>query len=441
MKGAVTLRMPPGNTLGPLIQNVVEMLYRRGDLGLVQTIAGSLGTDAQTLPEVVGWAARAAARMGNFSAALEFSVQMREGGDSAAAALEGYCLARSGLEQIGEKALARACASEDQSVRIEAAFRLALAQWTRGALSEAERTVERYLPESLDAARTSRHEMLGWIEVARIHYRKAGEHFRAALAGYDAAKMQDEWLHQRVIQALTLIAYETLDFELVRGLEFPEVPLGAETSEPACFALQNRAWLELLAGCELDALDLFQRARALASTPSLVAIGELNLATYHRVRGGETSAKDHLQLAYRHLREQDWAKADADERIALLEYAIEAYYLERFSAGAMLTRYFSTALRKRASLAFETDSRVQAFEATARGVLDSIVGRKDSAASHLIDAVSRWRKLGFRYREAISALLLHDVSASEAHLDLARRAIRGVPRSFLAREVACRQER
>ena len=250
------------------------------------------------------------------------------------------------------------------------------------------------------------------------------------------------WLHQRVIQALTSIAYETLDFALVRGLEFPNAPVGAETSEPASYALQNRAWLDSTAGrvasWKLWTCSSVARA-GLASTPSLVAMAELNLATYNRVRGCEQTAKDHLRLAHRYLREQDWARADADERIGLLEYAVEAYYLDRFSAGAMLTRYFSTALRKRASLAFETDSRVQAFEATARGVLDSIVGRTDLAASHLLDAVNRWRKLGVPYREAISALLLHDVSASEAHLDLARRSTRSIPRSWLAREVACRR--
>src|SRR5581483_146788 len=111
-----------------------------------------------------------------------------------------------------------------------------------------------------------------------------------------------------------------------------------------------------------------------------------------------------------------------DERMGLLEYAIEAYQLDRYTAGEMLTRYLSTELRKFASLSFERlDGPAKAIEATARGVLEAIHGRTQSASSELRKALGTWSALGYRFRELTTALLLHSLSGEHEHLDAARR--------------------
>jgi DNA-binding CsgD family transcriptional regulator len=232
-----------------------------------------------------------------------------------------------------------------------------------------------------------------------------------------------------------------LDLRALQQLHVPTERIGAEAREPMFHAVQNVGWLRMLDGDESGALIEFERARALAPTPSLVAAAEVNRASYFRIRNEPGAARLYLQLAGDALRGQRWADANADERMTLLEFALEAYHLEPTSAGPTLTRYLSGMRKRRAALAFENDRRVEATELTARGALEAFHKRHREAAVLLREALDLWGKIGYRYREAITALLLDSVQPSDDVRDAAKRATVSAPRSWLRREVERRAAR
>jgi DNA-binding NarL/FixJ family response regulator len=342
----------------------------------------------------------------------------------------------------GVRALREVLAASRPAARGEIAYHLVLGLWILRDLDEAESLVQRHIGEAGGMQLVLLQTMLGWIEIARERYPFAGRHFADALATLDATGERDEWVRARLTQALSIVALETLDLRALQQLSVPGGHVGEDVREALFHTLQNVGWLRMLDGDEGGALVDFERARALAPSPSLVAAAELNRASYFRIRGEPGAARAYLQLAGEALRGQRWADANADERITLLEYALEAYHLEPTSAGPTLTRYLSGTRTRRAGFALENDRRVEAIELTARGALEAFHKRQRDAARLLREALDLWAKIGYRYREAVTALLLDDVMpADDAVRDAARRATASVPKSWLRREVDRRAAR
>jgi len=413
-------------------QQVLDDLHARGDVHAAVLVARSFPATLRS-PSAHRLAGRACLVLGDWDGCLGFTRLMRDGGDVLWEPLEGYARAQQGFA-VGRDQLNRALASLDCEVVAEAAYRLALLAWADGRGADALPLVEQTHATATGRGLCLLQMMQGWIEVQRLRYPAAARCFRAALETYQQAGVRDEWQRQRLLQAASVIGMETLDLGVLRGIDCEHGDLGHEAREPAFFATQNRGWLALLCGDQLGALGLFQSARALAGTPALIATAEVNIATYHRLRGAQQAARDHLELARVHLRSQTWKTANADERIALLEYAVEAYLLDPFTAGEMLTRYQSIELRKLSRLAFERDPRVGAVEALASGVLEAIQGRVASAQALLERSASAWHALGYSLKEATTNLVLHRVTGESRYLDQARRIGRAVPQSWLARD-------
>jgi DNA-binding CsgD family transcriptional regulator len=195
----------------------------------------------------------------------------------------------------------------------------------------------------------------------------------------------------------------------------------------------------MLAGRQSDALAGFLAARVLASSPAAASVAELNLASFYRILGAPAAAREHLYLARRQLRAQRWSRADPDERMTLLEFALEAQKLEPTSAGETLMRYLASSPRRRGDLPLENDRRVAAIEAMAHGSLEAIHGRRSAALAAFGKALEIWSQLGYRYRQAVTALLMHEVDSDEKHLAIAARALAVAPRSWLSAEVEQRK--
>ena len=173
--------------------------------------------------------------------------------------------------------------------------------------------------------------------------------------------------------------------------------------------------------------------------PAAVSVAKVNLASFYRILGAPAVAREHLQLARRYLQAQQWSRANPDERMTLLEYALEAQKLEPTSAGETLTRYLSSSRRRRGDLPLENDRRVAAIEAMARGSLEAIHERRSGALAAFGKALEIWSQLGYRYREAVTALLMHEVDGDAKHLAVAARALACAPRSWLSGEVEQRK--
>jgi hypothetical protein len=87
----------------------------------------------------------------------------------------------------------------------------------------------------------------------------------------------------------------------------------------------------------------------------------------------------------------------------------------------------------------EKDRRVAAIEAMARGSLEAIHERRSGALAAFGRALEIWSQLGYRYREAVTALLMHEVDGDAKHLAVAARALACAPRSWLSQEVEQRK--
>ncbi|MDB5072348.1 MAG: Regulatory protein luxR family [Candidatus Eremiobacteraeota bacterium] len=440
------LRGGPRRQTANALSDVAEVAldhYRAGDLRLAARLAlagVASGDPSAGLAELAG---RAAIRTGDADVLERALSAIRPGaGGDARPWMRGAFQARYGDVAEAVRALRGALGDARPEMRDEISYHLAVGLWRARDLEGAESVVLRHVAgaHGIDAA--ALQQMLGWIEIARERYPFAGRHFADALATLDAAGERDEWARSRAMHALSVVALETLDLRALQQLSVGETRVGAEASEPLFHTVQTIGWLRMLDGDETGALIEFERARALAPSPSLVAAAEVNRASYFRIRGESGAARSYLQLAGEALRGQRWAEANADERMTLLEYALEAYHLEPTSAGPTLTRYLSGTQRRRAALAFENDRRVQAIELTARGALEAFHKRPREAARVLREALDIWAKIGYRYREATTALLIDDIAPGDDDVrDAARRATASAPKSWLRREVDRRTAR
>jgi DNA-binding CsgD family transcriptional regulator len=417
--------------------------FRSGDLRLAARLALAgiaSGDPSPGLPEL---AARAAIRTGDaevLERALAAVVPSRDGDPRAW--MRAAFQARYGDVADAVRELRAALSAAAPGMRHEVAYHLGVGLWRARDLEAAEAVVVDHASDARGVDAAALQQMLGWIEIARERYPFAGRHFADALATLDAAGDNDAWARARAMQALSIVAVETLDVRALQQLSVNPQRAGVDTAEPLYQTVQSIGWLRMLDGDESGALVEFERARALAPSPSLVAAAEVNRASYFRIRGESGAARIYLQLAGDALRGQRWADANADERMALLDYALEAYHLEPTSAGPTLTRYLSGTQRRKAALAFENDRRVQAIELMARGALEAFHKRPRDAVRLLREALDIWAKIGYRFREAMTALLIDDIMpGDEAVRDAARRATASVPKSWLRRDVDRRTAR
>lgn len=428
-------RRVPANVLTDLGRVALDR-YRSGDLRLGAKIALGGLASGDTSPGLAELAARSAIRTGDaatLEAALLLIAPSAEGDPRRW--LRAAFDARYGDAERAAHVLRDAGRAARGDARFEVAYHLAVALWTKRELDAAEAVLLAHLEGAAGFGLAWLQQMLGWIEVARERYVFAGRHFADALATLDTVRERDEWARARVMHALANVAVETLDLRALGILSVREAAAGEDAREPLFHVLQSTGWLRMLDGDESGALIEFERARAIAPTPWLIAVADLNRASYFRIRGEPGSARSYLQLAGEALRGQRWAEASAEERTALLQYALEAYYLEPTSAGATLTRFLSGSRKRRPAADFDHDRREQAVELTARGALEAYHKRNPEAVRFLRDALDIWGKIGYRYRETITALLLDDVSPRDEFRDTARRATAGVPRSWLRRDI------
>ena len=440
------LRGAPRRRTANALSDVAEVAldhFRAGDLRLAARLALAGVASGDRSPGLAELAGRVAIRTGD-AELLERALSAMRGGpeDDSRTWMRAAFETRYGDVTEAVRTLRAALEVAPHGVRDEIAYHLALGLWNLRDLEAAEAVVQRHLGGASGIGPALLQTMLGWIEIARERYPFAGRHFADALAALDASHESDVWVRTRITQAFSIVALETLDLRALPHLTLPDEHVGAEAREPLFHALQNVGWLRMLDGDESGALIAFERARSVAPSPALVAVAEVNRTSYFRIRGEFGAARAYLQLADDALRAQRWSDANADERMTLLEYALEAYHLEPTSAGPTLTRYLSGTRKRRAALAFENDRRVAAVELTARAALEAFHKRARDAARFLREALDVWAKIGYRYREAVTALLLDDILPGHPEvLDAARRATASAPKSWLRREVDRRTAR
>jgi DNA-binding CsgD family transcriptional regulator len=315
----------------------------------------------------------------------------------------------------------------------EVAYYRALSRWSSHRLAEAEEIVESALPASKDVHRARLLQLLGWIDVRSENYSGAARQFTAALDELNRAKQQDVLGRARLLNALGIIAAETIDLRLGRLVrrEYETNSWTDDTRLERYHALQSLAWLSLLEGQVGRAWDERQRALSLTVDTAYHASALTSAGNIASFVGDRFSEARYFELAAALLLRGDQLGLDVDRRIAMLMFIAAARVANVDSARKVLTLYERTRPRKTDVLALEGDRRLEGLELYARGKLAIAEGRAQQGVAELEKALALWSHLGYRLRTALTANALRSATGDPRYAQTALEALRNAPNAWL----------
>ena len=350
--------------------------------------------------------------------------------------LHGAALTRTGRREQGETLLDETAALAKRGVphlAAEVAYYRAVSRWSSQRLAEAEEIVEAALPAAKDVHRARLLQLLGWIDVRSENYSGAARQFTAALEELNRAKQPDAQGRARLLNALGIIAAETIDLRLGRLVrrEYDANPWSEDTRIERFHVLEYLAWLSLLEGQVERAWDERQRALSLTVDTSYHASALTSAGNIAAVVGDRFSEARYFELAGSLLLRGDQVALDVDRRIAMLAFIASAPADNVDAAHKVLTLYERTRPRKTDRHAFEGDRRVDGFESYARGKLAVTEGRTQQGIAELEKALELWSRLGYRLRAAITANALRSATGDPRYTQMALEALRNAPNAWL----------
>lgn len=349
--------------------------------------------------------------------------------------LLGAALTRNNRREQGEALLDETAALAKRGaphLGAEVAYYRALSRWSSHRLPEAEEIVEAALPAAKDVQRSRLLQLLGWIDVRRENYGAAAHEFTAALEELNRAKHRDVKGRARILNALGLIASETIDLRLGRLVrrEYETSTWSDDTRIERFFVLECLAWMSLLEGDVARAWDERQFALTLTVDTTHHAIALTSAAHVAGIVGDRFSESRYLELAGSLLLRGDQVGLDVDRRIAMLAFAA-APAANPETARKVLALYERTRPRKTDMLAMEGDRRIEAYEHYARGRTAIAEGRTQQGVTELEQALELWTRLNHRLRVALAANVLRSVTGDRRYAQTALDALRNTPNAWL----------
>lgn len=350
--------------------------------------------------------------------------------------LAGAALARTNRRGRGDALLDEAAALAARgAVRLvpEVAYYRALSRWSSHQLDEAETIVEAALPRATDVVRSRLLQLLGWIDVRRENYATAATQFTAALDALDKARHPDVKGRARILNALGIIAAETVDLRLGRLVrrQYETCAWTGDTRIERFFVLEYLSWLSLLEGEIVRAWDERQLALSLTVDSSYHALALIGAAQVAAVVGDHFSEGRYLDLAGALLLRGDQVDLDVERRIAMLSFAIVAPVTRLETAQKVLVLYERTRARRTDMLAIEDDRRLEAYELSARGKL-ALAERKTKDGTALLErSLELWTRLSYRLRTALTADDLRTATGDRRYAKAALDALRHAPKAWL----------
>ena len=350
--------------------------------------------------------------------------------------LLGTALTLTGRRDQGESLLDEAAALAKRGapqLAAEIAYYRAVSRWSSHRLAEAEEIVEAALPAAKDVHRARLLQLLGWIDVRSENYSGAARQFTAALDELNRAKQPDVLGRARLLNALGIIAAETVDLRLGRLVrrEYESNTWSEDTRIERFHVLEYLAWLSLLEGQVGRAWDERQRALSLTVDTSYHASALTSAANIAGIVGDRFSEARYIELAGSLLLRGDQLALDVDRRIAMLAFIASAPAAHVDAARKVLTLYERTRPRKTERHAFEGDRRVEGFELYARGKLSLSEGRTQQGIAELEKALELWSRLTYRLRTAVTANALRSATGDPRYAQAALDALRSAPNAWL----------
>ena len=350
--------------------------------------------------------------------------------------LHGTALTLTGRREQGETLLDETAALAKRSAPqhvAEVAYYRAVSRWSSHRLAEAEEIVESALPAARDVHRARLLQLLGWIDVRSENYSAAARQFSAALDELNRAKQPDVQGRARLLNALGIIAAETIDLRLGRLVrrEYENHSWSEDTRIERFHVLQTLAWLSLLEGQVGRAWDERQRALSLTVDTAYHASALTSAGNIAGIVGDRFSEERYFALAGSLLLRGDQLRLDVDRRIAMLTFIAAAPAASVDAARKVLTLYERTRPRKTEVLALEGDRRVEGLELYARGKLSIAEGHTQQGVADLDKALALWSHLTYRLRAAMTANALRSVTGDPQYAEIALEALRNAPNAWL----------
>jgi len=310
--------------------------------------------------------------------------------------------------------------------------------WAAGDIAEAERLANDTIAFGDAATHALASDLQGWIEVARGRFGLASRRFVEALDVHAAATERDEFARAKSLHGLAVIAVETLEPSLFSRLSAEYASLAPASGNAALYAQVSSyvATAAALEGDDLRCLQILLDARSAPVPMPMRAMLEIDLAAFHRRRGGPDAAGLYLRLAEAHLDATSWAEANIESRIVLLLYAAEAARLGVSSAGAAYTKALSLTGKRDPLLAFEHDDRAMIAALHARGRIAASRRKPADARADFTAALDVSARYDYRFQAAVISVDMAQNAPGDEVPKTLRSAAREFPRSWLSLEAA-----
>ncbi len=357
--------------------------------------------------------------------------------------LAGAALTRTSARERGHALLDEAAALAGRGAKrlsAEVAYYRALSRWSARQLPEAEAIIEAALPAATGVIRSRLLQLLGWIDVRRENYAAAAPSFTAALEALDAADGADVKGRARILNALGIIAAETIDLRLGRLVrrQYHACTWSDDTRIERFYVLEYLSWLSLLEGEIVRAWDERQLALSLTVDSSHHALALIGAALVSTVVGDRFSASRYLEVAGALLLRGDQVDLDVERRIAMLSFAIAVPPAELETAQKVLALYDRTRPRRTEMLSIEGDRRLEAYELQARGKVALAEGHTAQGVALLERSLELWTRLSYRLRAALTADDLRTATGDRRYAQIAIDALRNTTNAWLRKSLEAR---
>lgn len=349
------------------------------------------------------------------------------------AALQRYESAAEILETIREYDLS-------PSARLQYTYDRAAVAWARGDNASADLLLRSCDYSRHPAEKAHADFLRSWILAKEHRYVEQAVLLRNTIRALCSADVPDVGTIARALHALSVTCREVhvpaashLLQSLPRTLAWTD-----DIAYEHFHTLRNVGWHHALHGDYIPAIRHLDLAKRLASSAYWLLMSHLDHAQIAKVAGEDFTMQAQMEQAAEII--DDLADDPTGDEALSLVVAAEVF-AERDNARSLIAlgRFAALHKRMRASFALARDERTEGMYRYAAAIVAECGGRAKHAVEHAEQALNIFERLGFEWRAARCALLLHRCTGERRYLESARELARCYSRGFL-REAVDAQE-
>ncbi|HEV3154434.1 MAG TPA: LuxR C-terminal-related transcriptional regulator [Candidatus Baltobacteraceae bacterium] len=356
--------------------------------------------------------------------------------------------AAQGERRRAQAALGRIGPRDRWDAQTNAEIRLddALVYWMLNDVGHADDLIRDQLAvteNDVDPYITARFVMLSsWIAAAREDYTAQAQALMESITRLRNAPVPDVGLIAWGVHALAT---------LVRDIDMPEgfalaqeveatLPWTADLAIQRFRTARALAWCLALQGEYIRAFRKLKEAASFTNDPADQVLVHLDRAHVSFISGQEIVARAELSEADDLIRGTDWQASASVESGALVHAAELFSGVDPHRAEELLAQAAMVKEKMARNISYAHDRRYGAMANFAEALIrEALPGRRETARLRALSAFEVFDEIGYKWRAARCAILLHAITGEEQWIVRARELCASYPRSFVAQEVARRQ--